>query len=345
MGLFNNLFGKKKNTLEDLDKKNDDFIAKNPVAKDTENEMMRNASKLMTSKQFNESIDLYQKLANNYPANRGLYESQIGANYYFLGDYIKAIEFYMSALKNGADKNMIDDNVWEATEALYEKTNNTNFFKGYTLFFPEGQYVKKANSFLKDEPKIDLSNKEIMNIVQEAEKITQSMIEWIAHPMEFGKKPDRIEIVDSRDLFCPSKKVEKCYLLKYTVDNKEYIGFITRAITWSFLQIDFSKLSFDELYLRYMGWFVTFLTINAENYNKNLEGSNQDTIIANLESKGYTDMQVITHICMAEVNYYEFRCKDVTVVTNGEEIKEYPTDHILPFYEFVGQIWRPFDLE
>jgi hypothetical protein len=41
MGLFDSLFGKKKMTLEDADKKNDEFIGKNPVAKNDEDEMMR----------------------------------------------------------------------------------------------------------------------------------------------------------------------------------------------------------------------------------------------------------------------------------------------------------------
>lgn len=157
MGLFNALFGKKKNSLQDLDEKNDDFIAKNPIAEDDENEMMRNASKLMTSGKFSESLDLYKKLSENYPNNKGLYESQIGVAYHFLGDYENAVAYYISSLNNGGDKSMMDDNIWEAAEAFsklefQEKdsstTNTTKLIEKYWELFPNGRYAKKAKKHL-----------------------------------------------------------------------------------------------------------------------------------------------------------------------------------------------------
>ncbi|WP_445456526.1 tetratricopeptide repeat protein [Flavobacterium sp. HNIBRBA15423] len=157
MGLFNALFGKKKTSLQDLDKKNDDFIAKNPIAENDENEMMRNASKLMTSGKFSESLDLYKKLSENYPNNKDLYESQIGVAYYFLGDYENAVTYYTSSLNNGGDKSMMDDNIWEAAEAFsklefQEKesstTNTTKLIEKYLEIFPNGRYAKKAKKHL-----------------------------------------------------------------------------------------------------------------------------------------------------------------------------------------------------
>jgi tetratricopeptide (TPR) repeat protein len=148
MGLFDSLFGKKKMTLEDADKKNDDFISKNPVAKNDENEMMRNASKLMTSGKYAESLELYKKLSEGYPGNKGLYDGQIGAAYYFLGDYDKAIEYYVSGMNNGGNKSMMDDNIWEATEALYNKTKDKSKLEYYNSLFPGGNSKKKAEKLL-----------------------------------------------------------------------------------------------------------------------------------------------------------------------------------------------------
>ena len=150
MGLFDSLFGKKKMTLEEADKKNDAFIAKNPIAKNDENEMMRNASKLMTSGKYSESIDLYKKLSDDFPQNKGLYESQIGAAYYFLGDYDNAIKYYVSGMNNGGDKRMMDDNIWEATEALYNKTKDKSKLEQYITLFPNGSYKKKAEKLLQN---------------------------------------------------------------------------------------------------------------------------------------------------------------------------------------------------
>jgi tetratricopeptide (TPR) repeat protein len=132
-------------------------LAKNPVAKNDENEMMRNASKLMTSKKFQESLDLYKKLSENYPDNRGLYESQVGAAYYFLGEYEKAVEYYISAMNNGGNKSMMDDNIWEAAEAFSKLDillengsiiNPKNLIEKYLELFPNGSYAKKAKQVL-----------------------------------------------------------------------------------------------------------------------------------------------------------------------------------------------------
>ncbi len=119
--------------------------------------MMRNASKLMTSKKFRESLDLYKILSENYPNNKGLYESQIGAAYYFLGEYEKAIEYYISSLNNGGNKSMMDDNIWEAAEAFSKLdlllANGSiikpkNLIEKYVELFPNGSHAKKAKEIL-----------------------------------------------------------------------------------------------------------------------------------------------------------------------------------------------------
>lgn len=148
MGLFDFLFGKKKLTLEEADKINDKYIAKNPTPANDENGLMRQAAKAMSSKNFGDAVDLYTKLAEQYPSNKGLYESQIGAAYFFLGNFVKAIEYYISALYNGADKRMMDDNIWEATEELFHQTKDKNLLDNYLQIFPTGNYRKQAEMLL-----------------------------------------------------------------------------------------------------------------------------------------------------------------------------------------------------
>jgi len=103
----------------------------------------------MTSGKFDKSIQLYQKLADTYLEKKGLYLSQVGAAYYFLEDYATAIEYYIKAKENGADSAMIDDNVWEACETIYEtdKTDKTAIEK-YLEYYPNGNYTKKAKKLL-----------------------------------------------------------------------------------------------------------------------------------------------------------------------------------------------------
>lgn len=149
MGLFDSLFGRKsKKTLEEADQINRDFIAKNPEAKNDEDSLMRQASGFMTSGKFNESRELYQKLAENYPDKKGLYLSQVGASLYFLQEYEQAINTYVEARNNGADASMMDDNIWEACETIYKQANDKASLEKYIQLCPDGRYTKKANKLL-----------------------------------------------------------------------------------------------------------------------------------------------------------------------------------------------------
>ena len=176
--------------------------------------------------------------------------------------------------------------------------------------------------------------------------IIKKMVDWIEHPMEFGKKPDSIEIVDQRSLFWPSRKNEDCYLLKYTVDDKEYIGF-TGPISWSFFFIDLSKVSYEDLYIRYTGWYIAFYTTNADNYDKSLEGSNEKAVIESLQRSGLSEIKTLQKTLMGGDNYYEFSAEKggqkIKMVGIENDMYEYPFDAVLPYFEYIGLSWGPFN--
>lgn len=149
MGFFDFLFGKKKKmTLDEANEVNKDFVKKNPEAKDNENALMRQASSFLTSGRFEEAAKGYTELANAYPEKKGLYLSQVGAAYYFLKQYDKAIANYVESRNNGMDEDMIDDNIWEACEAIHERDGSTDTFNTYLKHCPNGSYAKKAKKFL-----------------------------------------------------------------------------------------------------------------------------------------------------------------------------------------------------
>jgi len=118
MGLFDFIFGKTKKDLESLDQINDELIKNNPGTADDEQAYLKRASKLLTSQHFKEAIQAYSEMCEKFPANKGVYQSQIGAAWYFLGNFEKAIDFYKQAKENGADASMMDDNIQEALDAL-----------------------------------------------------------------------------------------------------------------------------------------------------------------------------------------------------------------------------------
>lgn len=145
MGFLDSLFGKKKMTLDEAHAANEQFNAANPVPGSNEQAMRRNAATLMSSRKFQESIDLYQRLVDEFPADKGSFLSQIGAGYYFLGDYDKAIDYYVQARDNGMMADMMDDNIWEACEAIYKKTQDKAAIDRYFALCPGGSHTKAAN--------------------------------------------------------------------------------------------------------------------------------------------------------------------------------------------------------
>lgn len=147
MGFLGSLF-KKTSTEADLDAAKQErakFLAHTTT--DKESDEANAASALMLDRKFVECIAAYEAFAQKYPHRRGDADSQIGAAHYFLGDFHKAIEFYVSARTHGADESMMDDNIWEACEALIEKGDRAGAQR-YLDLCPGGSYVKKAKKAL-----------------------------------------------------------------------------------------------------------------------------------------------------------------------------------------------------
>ncbi|EYF02608.1 tetratricopeptide repeat protein [Chondromyces apiculatus] len=76
------------------------------------------AARLMTARQYEPCIQMYQQIAQQHPEQSGTCHSQVGAAYYFLGHYDRAIAHYQWAKQQGADPRMMDDNILEAQQAL-----------------------------------------------------------------------------------------------------------------------------------------------------------------------------------------------------------------------------------
>jgi tetratricopeptide (TPR) repeat protein len=76
------------------------------------------AARLMLEGAPREAITAYEQIAIAHPDRIGECQAGIGAAHYFLGNYETAIEFYQKALANGADPQMMQDNVDEAEEAM-----------------------------------------------------------------------------------------------------------------------------------------------------------------------------------------------------------------------------------
>ncbi|RZJ71748.1 hypothetical protein [Flavobacterium sp.] len=176
----------------------------------------------------------------------------------------------------------------------------------------------------------------------------QQMVDWVSHPLEFGRAPDTVRLLDQKELFWITQHIETCYLVEFTFGDDYYIGF-TGPITWCFLAIDFKKLTFRELYERYAGWHIAFSEYNNPKYDKSKQGKDEAKLVARLVKHGYKDIRTIENTYISKQNYYEFAAlkndKPVTVVCTNKTASLYENDYILPYFDFIGKIWDPFYIE
>jgi tetratricopeptide (TPR) repeat protein len=113
-----------------------------------EDQAINFAARLMDNEQYNQAIAYFSAIAIQYPHEQGLCECQIGAAYYFLGDYEQAIEYYLAAREHGMNEDMMDDNIWEACETIFQKTNDLSAIEQYLKLCPEGKYIEDAKILL-----------------------------------------------------------------------------------------------------------------------------------------------------------------------------------------------------
>jgi len=112
------------------------------------NKAMNFACKLLMDAQYEPCIVAFEAIAKGVPSKQGTCENQIGAAYYFLEKYTKAVEYYLSALEHGFDRSMLDFNVAEAAEAYYKETDHVLLAELYTQHFPQGEFIKAIQTII-----------------------------------------------------------------------------------------------------------------------------------------------------------------------------------------------------
>jgi tetratricopeptide (TPR) repeat protein len=158
MGLFDSFFGKKKDNLlahtnrlsmDDMSRVQDSLEDKmNPA---DYNNTFNQACRLVPKGKYAEAMAMFESVKANTTntEQKGTCDNQIGVCQFFLGEYEKAIEAYTSSFHHGFDKDMADDNIWEACEKLMEKEDdNSRWANHYIRILPQGNYRKKAEKLL-----------------------------------------------------------------------------------------------------------------------------------------------------------------------------------------------------
>ena len=103
------------------------------------------ASKLTAAGKYEESNLALKKILEKFPDMVGNCIIKMAANFFFMRQFPKAIEYYLQALKLGENAEIIEFNVWEAcTEIIEQSTQEEEIKYWQDVFykhFPQSKYL------------------------------------------------------------------------------------------------------------------------------------------------------------------------------------------------------------
>lgn len=115
----------------------------------SQGEQIQFADKLLREGPYEMAIKMYQSLIQKYPEERDRYENGIGSAQLKLGQFEKAIDYYLMARDHGMHPEISDKHIWDACQKHFQATSDTLLLERYVLYCPEGKYRFKAAELLK----------------------------------------------------------------------------------------------------------------------------------------------------------------------------------------------------
>lgn len=116
----------------------------------SQGEQIQFADKLLREGPFEMSIQMYEALIQKYPEERDRYENGIGSAFVKLGQYDKAVEFYLKARSHGMHPDISDKHIWDASQKQYKNTGSTALLEKYNQHVNEGKYRQQVEDLLKE---------------------------------------------------------------------------------------------------------------------------------------------------------------------------------------------------
>jgi tetratricopeptide (TPR) repeat protein len=105
------------------------------------------ASQLSLSGAYREAIAAYEQISERFPNRSATCKNNIGAAYFFLGEYETALRYYVEAGEAGEHAQRIEYNIWEAcaelvklAQAAANDAEVTRWKAFYSEHYPHGEY-------------------------------------------------------------------------------------------------------------------------------------------------------------------------------------------------------------
>lgn len=139
-------------------------------------------------------------------------------------------------------------------------------------------------------------------------QIEEQMAEWLAHPMEFGVKPESVRFKRTYNARLITYGDVQIHLVYYKMpDGITGRGFVNEGLTWSFLGEAVNLIDDDDLFVAYCGWAWLFPALQQGTVQTTFDSSGEESkFIARKQEQGLTDIQVTARYKIGTSELTEF---------------------------------------
>lgn len=139
-------------------------------------------------------------------------------------------------------------------------------------------------------------------------QIEEQMTEWLAHPMEFGVRPESVHFKRTYKAKLITYGDVQIHLVYYKMpDGISGRGFVNDGLTWSFLGEPVNLINDDELFVAYCGWAWLFPALQQGTVQTTFISNGEEfKFLAKKQDEGITDIQVTARYKIGTSELTEF---------------------------------------
>ena len=151
------------------------------------------------------------------------------------------------------------------------------------------------------------------------DQIEEQMAEWLAHPMEFGVRPEMVRLKRTYTAELVTYGNVQIHLVDYRMPSATIgRGLVIDSLTWSFLGDHVNLINDDDLFVAYCGWAWLFPALQAGTAQTTFVSSGEESkFLAQKQQQGITDIEVLSRYKIQTSELTEFMGKQNGVPVKG----------------------------
>jgi hypothetical protein len=175
-----------------------------------------------------------------------------------------------------------------------------------------------------------------------------AMAEWLAHPSEFGVRPDSVRFERTYHGRLPGAGEIEVDLVEYVMpDGTTGRGFVNGPLTWSFVGDEVTPIGDDDLFLAYCGWAWLFPALRSGDVETEfISDGEEQRFLEQKDQQGLRDIEITSRYRIGGTELFEFTGtyeeRSVKGAGNTDDEVEFvdgdPLSNLPPVYFLLGRL-------